>query len=93
MVHVHPETQKETLFINEQFTRQIENMSPDSSQKLLDQLLPAHARRPEFQVRLKWKKGTLAIWDNRVTQHYAVIDYKDTPRKLHRVTVSDSEPN
>ncbi len=92
MVHVHPETQKETLFINEQFTRQIKNMSSDSSQKLLDQLF-AHARRPEFQVRLKWKKGTLAIWDNRVTQHYAVIDYKDTPRKLHRVTVSDSTPD
>jgi taurine dioxygenase len=89
IVQVHPETLKETLFINEQFTRHIENMPSNSSQKLLDQLF-AQARRPEFQVRLKWKKGTLAIWDNRVTQHYAVIDYKDTPRKLHRVTVRES---
>ncbi|AUI86404.1 taurine catabolism dioxygenase [Vibrio azureus] len=85
MVQTHPETGKETLYINEQFTRYIEGINRHESQALLNELF-ARARQPEFQVRYKWKKGALAIWDNRVTQHYAVIDYGDTPRKMHRVT-------
>ncbi|WP_366051826.1 TauD/TfdA family dioxygenase [Moritella sp.] len=40
-----------------------------------------------MSVRFKWQANSLAIWDNRSTQHYAVIDYADNPRKLHRVTV------
>lgn len=87
VVQVHPETGKETLFINEQFTRYINELERKESDELLDQLFEI-ARRPEFQVRFKWKENSLAIWDNRVTQHYAVIDYGDTPRKMHRVTVT-----
>ncbi|WP_394143206.1 TauD/TfdA dioxygenase family protein [Vibrio atypicus] len=87
VVQVHPETGKETLFINEQFTRYINELERKESDELLDQLFEV-ARRPEFQVRFKWKENSLAIWDNRVTQHYAVIDYGDTPRKMHRVTVT-----
>ncbi|HAH01647.1 MAG TPA: taurine catabolism dioxygenase, partial [Vibrio sp.] len=87
VVQVHPETGKETLYINEQFTRYINELDRQESDVLLNQLFEI-ARRPEFQVRFKWDKGTMAIWDNRVTQHYAVIDYGDTPRKMHRVTVT-----
>jgi len=87
VVQVHPETGKETLFINEQFTRYVNELERKESDELLDQLFKI-ARRPEFQVRFKWKENSLAIWDNRVTQHYAVIDYGDTPRKMHRVTVT-----
>ena len=87
VVQVHPETGKETLYINEQFTRYINELDRQESDVLLNQLFEI-ARRPEFQVRFKWDKGAMAIWDNRVTQHYAVIDYGDTPRKMHRVTVT-----
>ncbi len=87
VVRVHPETGKETLYINEQFTRYINELDRKESDVLLSQLFEI-ARRPEFQVRFKWDNGSMAIWDNRVTQHYAVIDYGDTPRKMHRVTVT-----
>ncbi|SBT14299.1 TauD/TfdA dioxygenase family protein [Vibrio celticus] len=87
VVQVHPETGKETLYINEQFTRHINELDRKESDVLLSQLFEI-ARRPEFQVRFKWDNGSMAIWDNRVTQHYAVIDYGDTPRKMHRVTVT-----
>ncbi|QUM78043.1 TauD/TfdA family dioxygenase [Moritella sp. 24] len=82
----HPETGEEILFINEQFTRYIIGMNRDDSNTLLAKLF-AMARQPEYQVRFKWQAHSLAIWDNRCTQHYAVIDYADNPRKLHRVTV------
>lgn len=91
MVTKLPETGEEILFINEQFTRFVidfnrtENNDTES-RALLDRLF-ALARQPEFQVRFKWQVNTLAIWDNRSTQHYAVIDYGDEPRKHHRVTV------
>ncbi|EDP58013.1 TauD/TfdA family dioxygenase [Vibrio sp. AND4] len=85
VVKVHPETGKETLFINEQFTRCINEMRHAEGSRLLKELF-AVARQPEHQVRFKWQKGSLAIWDNRTTQHYAVIDYGDQPRKMHRVT-------
>jgi len=86
MVTKLPETGEEVLFINEQFTRFVVGLDDTASRELLDKYF-ALARQPEFQVRFKWQVNTLAIWDNRSTQHYAVIDYGDTPRKLHRVTV------
>lgn len=43
---------------------------------------------PEFQARLRWQEGTLAVWDNRSTQHYAVGDYFPAHRKLHRITIT-----
>ena len=82
----HPDTGEEILFINEQFTRYIIGMKRDDSNALLAKLF-AMARMPKYQVRFKWQPNSLAIWDNRCTQHYAEIDYADHPRKLHRVTV------
>ena len=46
------------------------------------------AKVPEFQARLRWQDGTLAVWDNRSTQHYAVGDYFPAHRKLHRITIT-----
>ncbi|PYF83454.1 taurine dioxygenase [Marinomonas alcarazii] len=86
MVTRHPETGDEVLFINEQFTRSVQGWEDAQSQALLDRLF-AIARQDRFHVRLKWQAGTVAIWDNRVTQHFAVTDYGDQPRRLHRVTV------
>lgn len=83
----HPETDEEILFINEQFTRYIVGMEHEEGKALLTKLFSL-ARQPEYQVRFKWQANSLAIWDNRCTQHYAVIDYADNPRRLHRVTVA-----
>ncbi|ODA30617.1 taurine catabolism dioxygenase [Veronia pacifica] len=86
MIARHPETGLETLYINEQFTRCVNGLDDKESQTLLKTLYGV-ARQPEFQVRFQWQKGSVAIWDNRCTQHFAVTDYGDTPRRLHRVTV------
>jgi len=86
LVRQHPEIGRETLFINEQFTRSIVGMEEAKSQALLDELF-ALARSPEFHVRFQWQAGSVAIWDNRNTQHFAVTDYGDQARRLHRVTV------
>jgi taurine dioxygenase len=87
MVKTIKESGQEVLYINEQFTRSINDMTPIQSSKLLNKLFLL-ARQPEYQVRFQWQPNSLAIWDNRSTQHYAVIDYGDAPRKLHRVTVT-----
>lgn len=86
MVTRHPETDEEVLFINEQFTRSVVGFDDKESRTLLDRLF-AMARQTQFHVRFQWQAGSVAIWDNRVTQHFAVTDYGDQPRKLHRVTV------
>ncbi|RDL45184.1 taurine catabolism dioxygenase [Marinomonas piezotolerans] len=86
LIAQHPETGEHSLFINEQFTRHIDGLSDTDSQALLDELFQL-ARQPEFQMRHTWQVGDIVIWDNRITQHYAVTDYGDAPRKLHRVTV------
>jgi taurine dioxygenase len=46
----------------------------------------------ENTVRWRWTPGDLAIWDNRATQHYAIDDYGDLPRRMHRVTVAGDVP-
>ncbi|MCL9781169.1 TauD/TfdA family dioxygenase [Vibrio sp. S4M6] len=86
VVSRHPETNNKSLFINEQFTRQIDQLGDIESKAMLEKLFKV-ARNEEYQVRLSWDAGTVAIWDNYCTQHYAVTDYADSPRKLHRVSV------
>ena len=66
-------------------------MSQDESAPLIE-YLSDHAVRPEFQCRLRWKNGTLAIWDNRCTQHLAMNDYQGQRRHMHRVTLEGDRP-
>jgi len=61
------------------------------SRKLLD-LIFDHIQQPQFQVRRQWKPGTLAFWDNRVTQHYTVADYAAAERVMYRVTILGDKP-
>ena len=86
MVQPHPETQQSVLFINEQFTRAIAGMNEQESNAQLERLF-SKARQTQHQVRFQWQENSVAIWDNRITQHFAVTDYGDEPRRLHRVTV------
>ena len=55
-------------------------------------LLQRHITRLENTVRWNWQPGDIAIWDNRATQHYAVADYDDLPRLLHRITIAGDIP-
>ncbi len=85
VVRTHPETGKKILYVNEHFTRRIVEMSMDESDMLLSHLTK-WVTRPEFTVRYNWTEGTIAMWDNRSTQHYVVNDFKDE-RIIQRVTI------
>jgi taurine dioxygenase len=91
VVRTHPETGRDSLFINPGFTTRILGVSPAESQKLLD-LLNEHTQRPEYTVRWSWKPNSLAFWDNRVTQHYTVNDYQPNRRVMHRATILGDRP-
>lgn len=88
VVRVHPITGKKILYVNSTFTSHIKGLTRSASDALLTQLFEL-ARVPEFQARLRWAPGTLAVWDNRSTQHYAVGDFFPQHRKLHRITVTE----
>ena len=86
IVQTHPVTHREFLYVNPSFTQHIVGFKKSESDRLLRYLYD-HANQPEFQVRYRWRPNSLALWDNRVTQHYAIADYLPEYRKMHRVTV------
>ncbi|MEY5097360.1 MAG: hypothetical protein RJA36_79 [Pseudomonadota bacterium] len=85
VVRVHPLTGRKILYVNPTFTSRIKGLPRAQSDALLTPLFDL-AQVPEFQARLRWQAGTLAVWDNRSTQHYAVGDYFPAQRLLHRIT-------
>jgi len=85
VVRVHPVTGKKILYVNPTFTSHIKGLTRSQSDALLTQLF-ALVTVPEFQARWRWTEGSLAVWDNRSTQHYAVGDYFPQHRQLHRIT-------
>lgn len=86
VIQTHPVTGRPFLYVNPSFTQHIVGLKKSESDRLLRYLYD-HANQPEFQVRYHWQAQSLALWDNRVTQHYAVADYLPDYRKMHRVTV------
>ena len=86
VIQTHPVTSRPFLYVNPSFTQHIVGLKKSESDRLLRYLYD-HANQPEFQVRYHWQAQSLALWDNRVTQHYAVADYLPDYRKMHRVTV------
>ncbi|KCV61173.1 taurine catabolism dioxygenase, TauD/TfdA family [Bordetella bronchiseptica 99-R-0433] len=91
MVRTHEETGRKCLYVNFPFTWQIEGLSREESLPLLNQLY-AHAARPELACRFRWRKGSLAFWDNRCTMHYACNDYQGKRREMHRMTIAGGRP-
>ncbi|RGE46367.1 taurine dioxygenase [Comamonas testosteroni] len=103
VVRTHPESGKKILYVNETFVTHFANFTShfDSfrsaneihaqQQDLMNYLL----RQPallEYQMRLHWEPNTIAMWDNRSTQHYAISDYFPAVRRMHRATVIGDKP-
>jgi taurine dioxygenase len=86
VIETHPISGLKYLNVNQSFTRNIVNESQGPSDHIL-QFLFQHISKPEFQVRFHWEDNSVAIWDNRITQHYAVFDYLSESRHMQRVTV------
>ena len=91
VVRTHPENGREALFVNPLFTKRLLGVTRHESEHLLP-FLYEHIVAEEHTVRLRWEPGTIAIWDNRSTQHKPVNDFFPAHRKLHRVTIKGDTP-
>ncbi len=90
VVRVHPLTGERGLFIGD-FAQRIVGLAKGESREIL-KILQHYVTRPENILRVTWEPGQLVLFDNRITQHYAVDNYDDAPRRLHRVTVAGDIP-
>jgi len=86
----HPLSGREALYVNGDFTTHFDGWSAEDSQPLLDHLY-AHSVQPEFTCRVRYRPGTIVIWDNRATWHKAINDYHGHRRLMHRITVEGPE--
>jgi taurine dioxygenase len=91
VVRTHPETHRKSLFASAISMQRFEGMTHEESRPLLD-FLTGHARRPEFTCQFRWRPNSVAFWDNRCTQHYALNDYHGHRREMHRVTIAGERP-
>lgn len=90
VVRTHPVTGKKALYVNRNATTHIEGLSERESEWLHSHLCD-HVRSPTFQCRFRWAPHSIAFWDNRASQHYAIPDY-DTRRVMHRTTLIGDRP-
>ncbi|MFI5042533.1 MAG: TauD/TfdA dioxygenase family protein [Acidimicrobiales bacterium] len=90
IVRVHPVTGEPSILLGG-FAQKIDGLPRSVSRELI-RTLQDYVTRPENTVRWRWRPGDVAIWDNRATQHYALIDFGDRPRRVQRVTVAGPVP-
>ena len=91
VVRIHPESGKKVLFVNELFTTHIVGMQSRESEALLA-FLYEHVKTPELTCRFAWQPHSIAIWDNRSTQHKPINDYFPAHRRLERITIDGDKP-
>jgi taurine dioxygenase len=91
IIRTHPESGRQSLFLNPVYTLGIKDMDADSSSQLLRQLF-AHMLRPDFIYQHRWAENMLTLWDNRTVMHSAQGGYSGYRRVMHRTTVSGSVP-
>lgn len=82
----HPVTGRKGLYVNAAFTTGIVGMEDEAGTKLLQKLY-AQCMQPQFHYRFKWEPGSVAMWDNRSTWHWALNDYHGQRREMHRITL------
>jgi taurine dioxygenase len=92
IIRTHPVTKRKALYVNRTFTERINGLSKIESDALLAMLLN-HCESPMFQMRHRWSRHDLAIWDNRCTQHVVISDFYPQKRLMHRVTIKGDRPS
>ncbi|WP_043113940.1 TauD/TfdA family dioxygenase [Solimonas soli] len=91
LVRTHPVNGRRSLYVSRAFTTRIPELTPIESDHVL-RLLFEHLDKPEFHLRWQWQADTVAIWDNRSTQHLAVSDYFPARRRVRRAAVLGERP-
>lgn len=91
VIRTHPVTKRKALFVNYGFTRKIDGMRSAESNALL-RFLFDHIASPDFSCRFRWRPNSMAMWDNRCTQHRVVADNLRAHRRVERVTIIGDEP-
>ena len=91
LIRTHPETGRKSLFISGIAIRRLEGMTVEERRPVVS-YLKKHAIRPENTCQFRWRRGSIAFWDNRCTQHYALNDYHGQRRIMHRVTIAGERP-
>jgi taurine dioxygenase len=91
VIRTHPTTGRRSIYVNAAFTTHVVGLPRAESDELLQHLY-RQAVIPEYQCRLRWEPGTVALWDNRCVQHYATSDYWPAERVMERVTIAGDRP-
>ena len=91
MARTHPAVGRKSLYVNSYFTVGIVDMKDEEALPLFGYLFQ-HATKPEFVCRIRWALGSIAVIDNRCTQHYALNDYPGRRRILHRILLEGDRP-
>ena len=92
IVRTHPETGRKALYVNPGHTVRISGFSEAESAPMLEYLY-RHQTKPEFSCRFRWRRDSLAFWDNRAAQHYPLNDYHGHRRALQRITLAGDRPH
>ncbi len=91
VVRTHPVTGRRALYVNRMFTQRFKGWTAAESKPLLEYLYD-YCVKPEFCCRFRWRENSVALWDNRCVQHYAIDDYQEYERLMYRVTIKGDVP-
>lgn len=91
VIQTHPESGKKVIFVNSLFTTRIVELEENESRAVLKFLLE-HVTAPDYTCRFQWRPNSIAIWDNRSTQHKPINDYFPAHRRLERIAIDGDRP-